>query len=569
MARLFSFLWPYRLAVAVGLVCLSGQIAAELFPPLVWKYVVDGFLSTQRISQLLLAMAVLIASYGLAAVLSGIRVFLLTRAAQGFILDLRRAIYSKLQEQPLSYFQDRRTGDLMSRVVNDVEVVQDVLINGVDSVLASALRLIGVAIIFINLQPVVGILTLVPMAGVAVALYFYNHRIKNVYLRVRGELGQVTAKLQDNLAGMPVIKAFAREDYEDGEFAEVAQAYYDANVAGVALRSRFFPGIRFIANMGQVVMLGLGAWFVYKRKFTIGGLVAYRGYGRYFFGPVDDLMGVNDMLQRASAGAERIFELLDHPPAVQDKPHAIELEAIRGDVEFRDVTFCYLPERPVLNNISLKIQAGQVIGLFGASGIGKTTLMNLIPRFYDVASGCVLVDGVDVRDVTQRSLRSQIGSVQQETFLFNGSVLDNIRYGRLDATREEVVRAAEMANAHDFITALPEKYDTQIGERGARLSGGQRQRLAIARCFLSDPRIILMDEPTSAVEPESERIIIETLQELERGRTTIIVSHRLSLLQQADLILCIENGRAADIGSHNELIEAGGSYAAAWTAAMS
>jgi len=560
VARLLPFLRPYRVWVAGGLACLVLRIIAELYPPLVWGYVVDTFLKTGRLRDLLIPIGTLVVSYALTAGFNGAQSYLLTRASQGFIFDLRRAVYGKLQEQPLSYFQDRRTGDLLSRTVNDVDTVQDVLISGMESILASGLRLVGVAFIFIRLQPILGTACVMPMLGVAIALYFYNRRIKDVYRRIRRDLGGVTAKLQDNLSGISVIKAFAREDHEESEFADAARTYYEATMEGVAVRSVFFPFVRFIAFTGQIIMLGLGAWLVWIGQFTVGGLVTYRGYGRYFYGPVDDLMGVNDLVQRASAGAERIFEVLDHVPAVRDRPEAKEMPRVRGEVEFRDVSFSYRRERSILTGISLKAAAGQTVGLFGPSGVGKTTLMNLIARFYDVTGGAVLIDGVDVRDVTQASLRRQIGVVQQETFLFNASVADNIRYGRLEATDEDVVEAARMANAHEFILDLEDGYATEIGERGTKLSGGQRQRIAIARCFLANPGILLMDEPTSAVEPDSERIIIEALQSLSSGRTAFIVSHRMSLLRQADVIACLEGGVLKHAGTHEEMLAASDAY---------
>lgn len=564
LRRLLPYVWPYRGSVVFGFICLIAQIGAELFPPLVWKFVVDSYLETGIEWQLGVALIILAVSYALASALGAVRTFVLTKAASAFIYDLRRAIFARLQQQPISYFQDRRTGDLMSRAVNDVEVVQDVLVTGPDVVLASGLRVIGVAFILVYLQPVLGLASIMPMVGVGFALHYFNIHIKDTYRAVRGELGAVSAKLQDKLAGMPVIKAFAREDYEEGEFADAARLYYDASVRSVAIRTRFFPAVRFIANMGQVIMLGLGAWLITQGSFTIGGLVAYRGYGRYFYGPIDRLMGVNDMIQRASAGAERILEVLDHQPAVEDAPDAVEMPPLQGSVEFHNVSFDYPNGRPVLKDISFRVQPGEIVGLFGRSGIGKTTLMNLIPRFYDVGAGAVLVDGQDVREVTQVSLRRQIGMVPQETFLFNGTVKDNIRYGRLDATDAEVEEAARLANAHEFILELVDGYDTEIGERGARLSGGQRQRIAIARCFLSDPRIILMDEPTSAVEPDSERTIIEALRSLAQGRTTFIVSHRLTLLSYADRIISLNGEGIESMGTHAELLKHGGSYAEAW-----
>lgn len=390
----------------------------------------------------------------------------------------------------------------------------------------------------------------------------FNARVKGVYKAARERLGLVNARLQDNLSGIRVIKAFAREGAEAEAFERVNRRYLRDNIEAIRLRATFFPFVRWIASFGNTVTLGYGAWLILHGQFTVGGLVAYRGYGRYFFGPIDDLTQINDTVQRAVAAGNRIFAVLDAPVSVTDAPDAPALPPLRGEIVFEDVEFRYRPDTaPVLARLSLHIRPGQTAALVGDSGAGKSTVFALVSRFWDPDAGRVLMDGLDLRDVTQDSLRRQIGSVQQETFLFGASVAENIHYARPDASEEDVEAAARAANAHDFILALPDGYATLVGERGVKLSGGQRQRLSVARAFLADPAILLLDEATSAVEPDSERVIQDALARLMRGRTTILAAHRLSTVRHADVIFVLDRGRLAERGTHDELMRLGGRYA--------
>ncbi|HEY3266107.1 MAG TPA: ABC transporter ATP-binding protein [Armatimonadota bacterium] len=558
---LWPFLKPYRGAIALGTACLVAGIAAELFPPLVWGYIVDRVIARHNLSGLVGPSAVMAGVYLVGSILSAVRTNVVERAGQGFVFDLRNAAYRKLQSQSLAYFAQHRTGDLMARVAGDIDTLQDVVIRGTDSVIANALRLLGVAGIFIALQPKLGLICLIPIVVLAFALRIFNRRVKNVYRASRARLGDIGAKLQDNLSGVRVIKAFAREEDEQDAFEGVTRRYRDAQVEAVNLRSRFFPAARYIAQWGQILMLGFGAYFIMLGQFTVGGLVTYRGYGRYFFGPIDDLMDINDLLQRASAAWARVEQLLEAPISVTDAPDAVALKRPEGRVEFRDVGFAYGDGAEILHGISFTATPGKMVALVGPSGAGKSTVLNLVPRFYDVTSGAVLVDGHDVRHIRQSSLRSAMALVQQDTFLFNDTVLENIRYGRPNATEEEVEAAAAMANAHDFIAEMPEGYETMVGERGVRLSGGQRQRISIARAFLANPSILLLDEATSAVEPESEWIIQAALDRLMAGRATIVVSHRLSMVRGADEILVLDGGQVVERGPHASLMALGGLYA--------
>lgn len=559
--RLYGLILPYRRTVAAGMFCLLLSVAAELYPPLVWQQVVDVGLANRDWWYIGQKLVLLVAVFGLGQVCSAIRGVLLERAGQRLTLDLRLRLYDKLQTQSAAYFAQRRTGDLLARLTADVDSIQDVLIRGTDSVVANGLRVLGVAAIFIALQPVLGLIVLIPMLLVGLLLKRYNRRVRPIYRAARQRLGDLTARLSDNLNGIRVIQSFAQEQREMLGLERTGRELYDQQVQAVTMRNRVFPLVRWVANFGNVLMLGGGVLFIMRGEFTLGGLLAYRGYGRYFYGPIDDLVNINDLLQQASAAGRRIFEVLDAEATVTDARDAQPLPApLTGDIRFEHVYFGYDPARPVLHDISLHIRPGERVALLGPSGVGKSTLLALVARLYDPNAGRILIDGRDLRWATLHSLRSQTAQVQQETFLFNTSALENVRYGRPDATRAEVEAAARAANAHGFLSALPQGYDTPVGERGIRLSGGQKQRLAVARALLANTPLLLLDEPTSAVEPESEASIIEALERLMHGRTTLIVSHRLSLAQSADRVVVVADGRIAEEGPPAELLARPGSH---------
>ncbi len=560
--RILSFLRPYRLTLVFGFACLLGSVVLELAPPLVWEVIVDKVVLKREIAKLWPCLVALTLMQGGSTFLSAIRTRLLESTGQRFVYDLRNRLYDKLSHQSLAYFNEARTGDLMSRASSDVDAVSDVVIQGTDSVVANFLRLLGVSIIFCSLNLKLGLATLLPILVVGILLKLFNKRVKGIYKGARAKLGLVNAKLQDNLSGIRVIKAFAREDAEQQSFETTNRRYLQENLDAIKLRATFFPFVRWIASFGNTITIGYGAWLILHGQFTIGGLVAYRGYGRYFYGPIDDLTQINDTVQRGTAAADRLFQVLDAPVSVTDAPHAVDLPRIDGEIVFHDVSFRYREgTRPVLDNLSLRIPAGQTAALVGESGAGKSTIFALVSRFWDPDSGEVRIDDHNLTDVTQTSLRRQIASVQQETFLFAASVAENIRYARPDASDTEVENAARAANAHGFISELPDGYQTLVGERGVKLSGGQRQRISVARAFLADPRILLLDEATSAVEPESERVIQDAIERLMRGRTTILAAHRLSTVRNADIIFVFAAGELAEQGTHTELMRLGGRYA--------
>jgi ABC-type multidrug transport system fused ATPase/permease subunit len=597
---MLPYLRPHWRALALGLACLLISVPAGHFHPLVWAFMVDQVIMHRRVEMLLPAMGLMFLVQALGTVIGAFRDNLLQKVGQRLVFELRNEVYAKLQRQSLGYLHDNRAGDLVSRTMSDVDVLQDVAVQGTDSIIANLFSFLFVATILLMLNWKLGIVTLVPIFLVFLLNRFFNARVKTLYRAARDLLGQVSARLQENLQGMVVIKAYAKELYEMSRFRAVTQEYQNANFKAINARTVFFPAVQMVGFISNVLSVGFGAWLVLAGQFTVGGLVAYRGYWWPLFSPISSLASINDMLQRAQAAGSRVFELLDEEEAIQDAPDARELQVTEGRIEFRHVTFSYLPltlsgseedtdsmgpkeiiendsfpdsemsrrSKIVLQDVSFVVQPGEMVALVGPSGAGKTTVLNLVMRFWDPTEGEILLDGQNIAEVRQESLRRHTALVLQETFLFNGTVLENLLYGRQDATMDEIKQAVRDANAADFILDLPRGYETEIGERGVKLSGGQRQRLSIARAFLSNPEILILDEPVSSVEPESEAIITQALERLMQGRTTFVTSHRYSLVRGADRILVFEQGRLVEQGSHEQLMDADGLYAAMYRQQM-
>ncbi len=561
LRRLIPYLIPYKWSLALAALLLLLSIPCTLFHPLVWKYAVDVIIAEPRPDLLLPAIVVMIAVHVVGMLFGAFRSYILGKVGQQFIFDLRNAVYKKIQSQSLNYFRNQRQGDLISRSVNDIDALRDVVINGVDNIIANLFSFIFVAGIIVSLHVTIGLITLIPIVMVGFIIYFFNARVKGLYKRIRELLGEITIKLQENISGMHVIKSFARDHYEEKRFEEQSKAYRDENVKVVVAQTTYSNSVMFVGFFSNVSMVGLGTYFVLQGSFTLGGLMAYRGYWWQLFSPIHTIAQINEMFQRASAAAARVFELLDEPVDIVDEDDAKVIEHIDGHIAFNNVSFSYGSDKNVLEHINATVPAGQSLGIVGPSGAGKSTLLNMLLRFYDPSAGSVSIDGTDLKTMQQISLRSHCALVSQEAFLFNDSIINNMRYGRFDATEEEVYEAARLANAHEFILQCSNGYDTTLGERGVKLSGGERQRLCIARAFLANPRILLLDEATSAVEPESEHLIQVALKRLMEGRSCIFVSHRLSMVRDCDQIIVIKDKGILERGSHDELMQQAGWYA--------
>ena len=568
-ARVWSRLRRQRGTIILSLGLLLLSVPFVNFHPLVWGAVADHLVE-QTLTPGLLAgwLAVMLATYVVGLGLGAWQTYLLERAGQAFVRDIRVELFAKFEHQSLGYHHDHSSGELVTRMTGDVDAMEQSVLQGLTTLLEEVVTFIVVAAMVLWLSPVVGAASILPLAFAFIFIRSYNRRVKSVYEGVRRRLGNIGSFLQDRLAGIQVTQSFAREAAEERQFAVRADEFFRTSVAASRLRNSYFPVVSFFGFLNNLVMLGVGAWLIMEGSgwFSLGALIAYRGFWWRLQSPIRTIAQTSDILQRARASALRVMELLDAPVAIADQPEARCWDAGQGRVDFQDVSFSYLPGKPVLDGLSFTVAAGEFVAIAGGSGSGKSTLLNLVPRFYDATGGSVLVDGHDVRAFTLTSLRSEIGYVGQDNYLFSGTVEANLRYGRPEATQAEWEAAARAANAHDFILGLPAGYDTEVGQNGVKLSGGQRQRLSLARAFLTRPRILLLDEPTASVEPESEALIHESI--LRRTReglgTTLLVTHRVDLLRQAPRILFLEGGRLVGDGRHAELILSCPEYADAY-----
>jgi ABC-type multidrug transport system fused ATPase/permease subunit len=556
--RIWNRLRPYRSRLVLSTVLLILAVPFINFHPLVWGFVADHLVE-KTLTPTLLAkwLGIMTGTYLVGLALGAFQSYILEKAGQAFVRDIRVELFAKFQHQTLSYHHDHSSGELVTRMTSDVDAMEQSVLQGITSLVEEIVTFFVVATMVLWLSPIVGAASILPLAFAFIFIQRYNRQVKSVYEGVRKRLGNIGSFLQDRLAGIQVTQSFSREESEKEKFAEKAESFFESSVTASRLRNTYFPVVSTFGFLNNLVMLGVGAWLILKGSdwFTLGALIAYRGFWWRLQSPIRTIAQTSDILQRARAAASRVMELLDEPVRIESPAAPAELSAIKGAVDFDRVTFSYTPERTILKKVSFSVGSGEFVAIAGGSGSGKSTILNLVPRFYDAIDGRILVDGTDVKSLTLLSLRSSIGYVGQENYLFSGTVDQNLRYGNPDASAEEIFEAAAAANAHDFIERLAKGYQTEVGQNGVKLSGGQRQRLSLARAFLAQPQILLLDEPTASVEPESESLIHEAI--LKRTRegegTTILVTHRVDLLQQAPRILFLENGELVGDGNHAEL----------------
>lgn len=556
-ARLLQFVRPYWKLLALAGVILMANSLAGLALPLVVRDVVDSALINGSFQMLTRVTLLLLALFVAQAIFSFGQSYLLGWVGERVVANLRKSLYGNLHAMPLRFFGNTRIGELLSRLGSDVTTIQNAVTDTLLSLLSNTIMLIGgVVIIFVMAwRLTLVILAVVPVAVVGMILL--GRLVRRLSKQVQDALADSSAIAEEALSGVRIVKSFAREPYEVGRYGETVERLFRIAVKRVRLNATLGPMIGLIAYGTIALVLYVGSREVIAGHLTPGQLISFLLYTMTVASSIASFTGLYSQFQRALGASERVFELLDAPPEMQDDPHAIELPPIQGEVHLDNVSFDYGDTdeaREVLREVNLSVSPGRVVALVGPSGAGKTTLVNLIPRFYDPTEGRITIDGHDIRNVKIRSLREQIGIVPQETALFGGSVGDNIRYGKLDATTEEIEAAAQAANAHGFIKDLPQGYDTLVGERGVKLSGGQRQRVAIARALLKNPRILILDEATSSLDSESEQAVQEALERLMRDRTTFVIAHRLSTITKADWIAVLEAGRIVEQGTHEALL---------------
>jgi ABC-type multidrug transport system fused ATPase/permease subunit len=567
--KVMSRLRPYRGRLIVSISLLIFAVPFVNFHPLVWGYVADHLVGKTLTPEILgMWLTIMFATYLIGAGANAVHSYLMEKTGQSIVRDLRCELFAKFEAQSLAYHRDTSTGELVTRITSDVDAMEQSVLQGLTGLLEEIVTFIMVAGMVLWISPVVGAASILPLAFAFIFIRKYNIRVKSIYEGVRKKLGHIGSFVQDRLAGIQVTQSFARETAEKATFDERAALFYEASVGASRLRNTYFPIVSIFGFINNIIMLGLGAWLIMRGSnlFTLGALLAYRGFWWRLQSPIRTIAQTSDILQRARAAAQRVIELLDMPIAVTEMPAALPWREPEGQIEFREVEFHYVMAKPILRGVSFRIGAGEFVAIAGSSGSGKSTLLNLVPRFYDVVAGSITVDDLDVRELRFADLRGAIGYVGQENYLFDGIVSDNLRYGKPDATTEEIEAAARAANAHDFILDLPQGYETRVGQNGVKLSGGQRQRLSLARAFLTQPKILLLDEPTASVEPESESLIHDSI--LKRTRegvgTTVLVTHRIDLLRQAPRILFLDAGKLTGDGTHDQLVATCPGYADAY-----
>ncbi|HSQ33629.1 MAG TPA: ABC transporter ATP-binding protein [Peptostreptococcaceae bacterium] len=559
--KFIQYYKPHKGLFLLDFSCAFLISIIDLISPMVAKNIVDSVIPSKNLKLLMIIGVVLLIIYVFRSVLQYIVDYWGHMLGVRMEYDMREDLFSHINKLPFSYFDNNKTGQIMSRLVNDLNEIAELAHHGPEDLFIAAITLIGSSIMMmmLNVKLALAILIIIPFM-----LYFginKNRLMRKSFRELRSKLGDINSQAEDSISGIRVVKAFNNEQYEQKKFRIGNMNFIKAKEDSYKVMAEFFSGITFFSNFINLIILVYGGYLITTNNLTIGDLVGFLLYISLFLQPIRKISNLIENYQKGMASFSRFIEIMNVNPSIKDSKNAINIENVKGDIKFEHVHFSYEGKKDVLNDINLHIKPNETVAFVGASGVGKTTLCNLIPRFYDVIGGSIKIDNVDIKDIYLRSLRNNIGVVQQDVFLFYGTIKENIAYGNIEASDDEIIKAAKNANAHEFIISLENGYDRYIGERGVKLSGGQKQRIAIARMFLRNPKILILDEATSALDNKTEQIIQKALHDLSKDRTTLVIAHRLATIKNADRIVVLDKDKISEVGKHEELINKKGIYA--------
>ncbi|MEK3944820.1 ABC transporter ATP-binding protein [Paenibacillus sp. FSL R7-0048] len=560
LRRFFSYYRPYRKLFILDFSCAVFAGLLELAFPVAVNKFIDDLLPGQDWPLILIACVALLAIYALNTVMQYIVTYWGHMLGINIETDMRKKMFDHIQKLSFRFFDNNKTGHLIGRITNDLNDIGEVAHHGPEDVFIAIMTLVGAFLLMADINLKLAIITFIIVPIMAWVIIYFGRNMTSTYRQLFGNVGSFNARIEDNVGGIRVVQSFANEQHEQELFAVDNQMFRKTKLMAYKIMARSLSVSYMMTRLITILVMICGAWFFINGELQIGEFVAFILLSNIFFRPIEKINAVIESYPKGIAGFRRYLEIIDTEPDISDKPDAVEINALRGDITFQDVSFGYEENRPVLQNISLNVKAGETIAFVGPSGAGKTTICSLLPRFYDVTAGAITIDGIDIRDMKLESLRKQIGIVQQDVFLFSGTIRENIAYGKLDAKLPEIWEAARRAHLEELIQNLPDGMETVIGERGVKLSGGQKQRLAIARMFLKNPPILILDEATSALDTETEAAIQQSLADLSVGRTTLVIAHRLTTIKNADRIMVVNEEGIAEQGRHEELVHAGGIY---------
>ena len=558
--RLLTYLKPYSGAVAKTLALMLVAIAAELFNPYFLKLGIDKYITAGDWQSLMMLGGIMILVNAVAMVCSRFRIIIMGKVSNRILLTIRQQLYTHIQKLSFSFFDNRPTGKILARIIGDVNSLNELFTNSVTSLIPELVKIVSVVVIMMVMNYRLGLVALATLPVMVCVMFVISTVSRKRWQVFRKKSSNLNAFTHEDFSGIRVVQSFAAEQSTSATFLDLCNDWRKAFIRAVRMNDFFWPTVEMSWGVGTVLVFWLGATLIETNTITPGLLVAFTSYVSMFWQPIMNISNFYNQLVTNMSGAERIFEILDIDPDIKDRPNCSEMPKIKGDVSFKNVTFGYDEGQQVLKDVSFEVEEGQTIALVGSTGAGKTTVVNLISRFYEVTAGEVMIDGINLNNVTLESLRGQIGLMPQDTFLFSATIKENLRYGKLDATDEEIIAAAKAVSAHDFIMKFEKGYDTDVNERGTRLSAGQRQLIAFARTLLANPRILILDEATASIDTHTERLVQQGIRKLLQGRTSFVIAHRLSTIRNADRIMVVEDGGIVETGTHEELIRLQGQY---------